>query len=164
IRALNQLESYDINQLVEQVVADHLHQARISVDGYAVERNVSRRHVKMAVKELIDNAVKYGDQASQIRIRVRSMGDGQAEIVVDSAGPPLSEDIRGTLFEEGKALHQAANGRSRLGLPFVWWVMQSVHGGGRVDWQPLDAGRGNRFTLTFPKGTVQYGQPAGQFS
>jgi two-component system phosphate regulon sensor histidine kinase PhoR len=104
---------------------------------------------EQALVNLLDNAVKYSDPGSVVRIDTLSDGDWVAIRVTDS-GPGIAPEQQARIFER---FYRIDRGRSRamggtgLGLSIVKHIM-NVHGG-RIEVES-ELGRGSRFTLWFP--------------
>ena len=92
--------------------------------------------LRMAIVNLLDNAVKYSPHRSKIRLSIHE-GDGekgrqpfvQLDIADEGAGIP--ERARSRIFERFYRLNEARNHESGglgLGLPIAKWVIEA-HGG-----------------------------------
>ena len=119
------------------------------VDGDAV-LHVDPDRCVIAVRNLLANAVKYGDTGAVVRLRASFDGDGCVEITVSDDGPGIGGDELDMVFER---YYRAQSGRtaevpgSGLGLYIVRRIAE-LHGGEvRVSSAP---GRGSRFTLSLP--------------
>jgi two-component system sensor histidine kinase KdpD len=95
-----QLERFDIEQLVREVVRA-MHQ---QIDGRSIDVDagdlapaapVDRRLVKLAIKQLLENAVKYSSPGTAVQIRISAADDGVTVAVTDHGkGIPTSEQPR----------------------------------------------------------------------
>lgn len=95
-----QLERFDIEQLVREVVRA-MHQ---QIDGRSIEVDagdpatvapVDRRLVKLAIKQLLENAVKYSLPGTAVQIRISAADDGVTVAVTDHGkGIQTSEQPR----------------------------------------------------------------------
>ena len=97
------LEAGDLSEAAREVVASM--QASIddrpidfAMDGPAPFVRFDRRLLKLAVKQLLDNALKYSATGSPVQLRI-SIGAGTAKLEVTNRGNaiPLSEQSR--IFE-----------------------------------------------------------------
>ncbi|RKQ33623.1 sensor histidine kinase [Kocuria tytonis] len=102
-----------------------------------------------AVRNLIDNAVRYSPEHTRVGVGLRERG-GMAQITVTDQGPGISEAEQERIFERFYRVDSARSrqtGGTGLGLSIVKHVM-AQHGGEVSVWsQP---GRGSTFTLVLP--------------
>jgi signal transduction histidine kinase len=113
--------------------------ATIRVEGAAPVVLVNRRAVRVAVEELVDNAVEHSsDGAPTVTVRARERGDGSLEIAVADRGDGIPEMEREVIVEgEERPLKHG----SGLGLWLVKWLVTAM--GGTVE-----------ITANEPSGTV----------
>lgn len=103
----------------------------------------------MAVKNLIENAVLYSPEGSQVGVGIRTV-DGVAEITVTDNGPGIPADEQGRIFERFYRVDPSRSrdtGGTGLGLSIVKHVVQN-HGGEVKLFSQL--GVGSTFTLRLP--------------
>ena len=102
-----------------------------------------------AVRNLIDNAVRYSPENTRVGIGLRER-EGMAHITVTDQGPGITETEQDRIFERFYRVDSARSrqtGGTGLGLSIVKHVM-AQHGGEVSVWsQP---GRGSTFTLVLP--------------
>jgi signal transduction histidine kinase len=81
-----------------RLVADSLALPPDTVDGSAgpVRAWVDRRRYEQIVRNLVDNAVKYGGGVTRIRVDLQ---DGSARVHVDDAGPGVDPEDGARIFE-----------------------------------------------------------------
>lgn len=106
-----------------------------------------RDALKMALKNLVLNAVKYGHGGP---VRVSATGGPEVAIAVEDDGPGIPEEERRRIFEpffRGRQAQEQEIEGSGIGLSIVKQVVKSH--GGRVRVGAGD-GRGARFVLQFP--------------
>ena len=106
-----------------------------------------RDALKMAVKNLVLNAVKYGQGGP---VRVSAIGGSDVAIAVEDDGPGIPDDERRRIFEpffRGRAAQELEVEGSGIGLNIVKQVMKSHGGRVRVG---KGAARGARFVLQLP--------------
>jgi two-component system sensor histidine kinase SenX3 len=144
---------------VDAVVAEAVDRARLGADakgisiavggagGTAVYGDASL--LVTAVRNLIDNAIRYSEERTRIGIGVRDEG-GLVEVVVSDQGigMPLPEQAR--IFERFYRIDPArsrATGGTGLGLSIVKHVAAN-HGGDVTVWS--NPGDGSTFTLRLP--------------
>ena len=126
---------------------------RIAVAG---ERGVVvpgvSRHLTTAVANLVDNAVVYSPDDSQVTVAVRVRED-VADVVVSDSGVGLSAADAGRVFERffradrGRSRPDGSTGGNGLGLAIVKHVAEN-HGGTVTLWSV--PGSGSTFTLRLP--------------
>lgn len=122
------------------------HDVVVEVEPWALVGDGGR--LERAVVNLADNAVKFGPPGSTVRIVLRAVDDGHAELTVDDEGPGVRPGDRTAVFER---FWRADDARSRpgsgLGLAIVAEAVEGHGGTVRVDDAP---GGGARFTVCLP--------------
>lgn len=113
---------------------------------------VDKRRAARVIANLLDNARKYGDGATAVRLRRL---DHQVEIVVEDAGDGVSAEDQAHIFERfsrgGTAGSRGSDTGSGLGLALVAEHVR-LHGGTvRVE-NRTDGQSGARFIVTLPIG------------
>jgi len=104
----------------------------------------------MAVKNLVENAVVYSDENSQVGIGLRSVG-GVAELSVTDSGVGISVEDQERIFERFYRVDQSRSrqtGGTGLGLAIVKHVVSNHRGEIRLFSQP---GTGSTFTIRIPE-------------
>lgn len=145
-------------QLVHWSPRHHLH---LFTEGAPAEWVCDPTLVRIALSNLVDNAVKYA-QAGEIFVAAHRGAQGSLELSVADEGPGLPPDAVQRIFEQFERGHRTDQTRGfGLGL----WVARRVarlHGGDvRVESSP---DRGTCFTITLPLRTPSqslYEPPAG---
>jgi two-component system sensor histidine kinase SenX3 len=125
----------------------------LEVDEPAGETVVAgdRRDLTSAVANLVDNAVKYSEAGSLVRVRVRS-GAGAVRIEVVDQGIGIPARDRERIFERFYRVDRARSrltGGTGLGLSIVRHV--AANHGGEVTVESQE-GEGSTFTLVLPAG------------
>ena len=113
--------------------------------------------LEQAVINLIDNAIKYSDSGSTVRVTVRREGD-QAVIRVIDNGCGIAANHLPRLFERFYRVDKARSrelGGTGLGLAIVKHIMAAHQGTIQVESM---VGRGSTFTLRLPLGTPAGGE------
>ena len=108
--------------------------------------------LEQAVINLIDNAIKYSDSGSTVRVTVEREGD-QAVIRVIDNGCGIAANHLPRLFERFYRVDKARSrelGGTGLGLAIVKHIMAAHQGTIQVE---SVVGRGSTFTLRLPLGT-----------
>ncbi|MBS6030803.1 MAG: two-component sensor histidine kinase [Kocuria rhizophila] len=145
----------DVNRTVREAVE----RSRLAAES----RNISLKvggHVQIpvfgdpdmlvtAVRNLIDNAVRYSPEDTRVGVGLRERG-GMVQVTVTDQGPGISDAEQDRIFERFYRVDSARSrqtGGTGLGLSIVKHVM-AQHGGEVSVWsQP---GRGSTFTLLLP--------------
>jgi heavy metal sensor kinase len=119
-------------------------------DGVLV--SADRLVLREAITNVVDNAIKYGPQASTIDIRVRAQGD-RALLTVADTGPGIAPEHRERIFERFFRLDEARSrdsGGTGLGLAIAKWAIEV--NGGEIS-VGAAANGGAVFTIRLPVGT-----------
>src|SRR5262245_15844183 len=128
----------DGHQVVERVPAD-------------LVVNVDRDLIGLALRQLLDNAIKYSQSTATIEIAAR--GNGATEIDVRNSGATIPEREQSRIFER---FYRGAQARqlpgTGMGLAIVQEIVKAHGGTLRVASAPE---RGTTFTMSFPHGGVQ---------
>ena len=105
--------------------------------------------LEQALRNLIDNAVKFGPRGGQVTIRTWRGGE-EAGVTVEDEGPGIPEESRELVFDRFFRVDQSrdrASGGSGLGLAIVRELLLAQGGSVRVtDRSP----QGSAFTLVLP--------------
>jgi len=111
--------------------------------------------LRMAVVNLLDNAVKYSPPGSAIRLALQA-DDGSsqaaqyAELDIEDEGPGIPENARQKIFDRFFRLDEARTrdaGGAGLGLPIAKWAVEA--NGGRIFVKP-DEACGAKFCIRVP--------------
>ncbi len=123
------------------------HDPPVRVDGEPVQVLGDERLLRRALRNLLENARRYGGGA--VEVRVGRGADGRAEVSVCDRGPGVPEPYRERIFEAFFRLpgHAEQAGGVGLGLALVRQIAR--HHGGEVRCQPRDGG-GSCFRLQLP--------------
>ena len=115
-----------------------------------VEARINARLLEQAAINLIDNAIKYGDPKSEVRVAADQTGT-EVVINVQDSGRGIPREHIARLFERFYRVDKARSqelGGTGLGLAIVKHIAQ-VHGGyTNVDSAP---GRGSTFSIHLPR-------------
>jgi signal transduction histidine kinase len=107
------------------------------------------RLLRRALRNLLDNARRYGGSGIEVRLQPAS-DPGRLQVQVRDRGPGVPDALRERIFEPFFRLpgHAEQAGGVGLGLSLVRQIAQRH--GGRVGCTPRDGG-GSCFTLTLPR-------------
>jgi signal transduction histidine kinase len=150
-----QFELRDCTELVRRVVDDFRDEARAT--GHDVEFrangetrvDVDDEAMSRAVRNLLDNAVKYSPEPSRVEVGV-DRRNGQVLISVHDRGIGIPSHERAKIFtkfhrgEQSKILGIKGTG---IGLAMVEEIVRAHHGRVDVDSEP---GKGSTFTIVLP--------------
>ncbi len=102
--------------------------------------------LRIAVQNLLDNAVKYGREGTEVRLRAQ-IANEQLALSVENEGVGFTEEQRAKLFKRFSRLHQKGMETRRgsgLGLYLTFWIVNR-HGGTIL--AESEPGQWARFTI-----------------
>ena len=144
-------EPSNVGELVREVVAS-MHNVidgrplNVVCDDHTPAAPVDRRLVKLAIKQLLDNALKYSPPDTPVTVHVHN-GNGVTVTVTDQGkGIPAQEQTRifERLYRSPSVQHQIPG--SGLGLSIAQNIVRAHHGELAVASRPGET----TFRLTFP--------------
>ena len=147
-------QPYSVNTLID----DTIRQVEPAWDGRGVNVNVEKdlpddvpfdvELMQLAIRQLLDNAVKYSPHGSPIRITA-GVSDGALAIRVHNTGDALSELERGRIFEKFYRCTSMQNrvAGTGMGLAIAREILRA-HGGDILVESSAD--RGTEFTAMLP--------------
>ena len=156
--AAGQAGTLDLNALADEVVTEFTEALggrraiALESDGPAFARGDAAK-LRVALRNLVGNALKYSPDDSTVMVRVRT-GGGQSIVAVEDRGAGIAADEIGHIFERE---YRADSGRRRapghgLGL-FIARQIVEAHGGAiTVASAP---GAGSTFSLALPQAADQ---------
>jgi signal transduction histidine kinase len=131
------------------------------VIGDDLEVPGDRDAISRVLRNLVENAVKYGPPGQTIRLAMtRTEPAGAALVTVDDGGPGIPRDDRARIWQPYYRLDRDRNapaGGSGLGLSVVADLMRLLGGRAWVEDVP-GGGGGARFTAEFPGAQPRSGQ------
>lgn len=141
-------EVTDINTLVNEVYAgfkDKFEQAgiehHIDLSPKELLCNIDILHIKNAVSNLIENAIKYAGEGAKVLVRVTG-NNKKVRIAVEDNGPGIPEEFQKMLFDKffrvPKGNRHDVKGFG-IGLNYVKIIAQA-HGGDVICKSAVDAG------------------------
>lgn len=110
---------------------------------------VDKRLIKLALKQLVNNAVKYAPPDLPVVIRILH-SEGMVTVEVTDHGPGITDEDQGRIFERfyrGRSVRNRIPG-SGLGLNIAYKIAHAHHGELAVKSRPGET----TFTLTLPVG------------
>ena len=127
------------------------HRMIVTLDARAgVTAHLQRGALRQILLNLLDNAMKYGGDGTQVRVQVSALPGGGAQLRVDDSGPGVPARERDRIwrpFERGGAARDRAAGGSGIGLTIVREIAQEHGGRARVESAP---GGGASFVVELP--------------
>ncbi|HEV7167839.1 MAG TPA: ATP-binding protein [Micrococcaceae bacterium] len=162
---LSRLQGTDVVQQgrpvdLNTVIADAVDRSRLPAESKNISVVVGGRAQRQvfgdadllvtAFRNLIDNAIRYSPENTQVGIGVRTV-DGLASVSVSDQGDGMSSEDQERVFERFYRVDAARSrhtGGTGLGLSIVKHVV-SNHGGEVTIWSQL--GKGSTFTVRLPE-------------
>jgi len=149
-------EKVDMGALLAEVVATIQQQVRHAgftvqarIEGPLPSLRADRAAISQAISNLIDNAVKYSADATEVTVLAYT-DDRHIVIAVQDFGVGIKPDEIDRVFERfyrgGDELTRTVKG-SGLGLTLVKQIVQAHHGSVQVESEP---GRGSTFSIRLP--------------
>jgi signal transduction histidine kinase len=129
------------------LAAEEASRVDAEVDGEAVTVRGDERLLRRALRNLLENARRYG--GADVQVLLARTAAGQAELQVCDRGPGVPEAFRERIFEPFFRLpgHAEREGGVGLGLSLVRQIARGH--GGQVRCQPREGG-GTCFVLSLP--------------
>lgn len=138
---------FDLRALVDETCADvQPGENRYIIVGDSIVGFWCRVSMKRSLQNLLSNAQKYGDRASDITVQVKRI-DHRVFLSVHNAGPAIPPQDVNRMFGAFERLGSVDVKGWGLGLPFVRNVAESHRGTVFVDSDPE---RGTTFTISLP--------------
>lgn len=147
-------DAIDLVEMAREVVLDHADAAegrRIDLGLEAREPATIlgvREHLRVLLRNLVDNAVRYTPPGGRVDVCVRRAAGGVAVVEVKDDGPGIPEGERARLFERfqrGRGQREAGSG---LGLAIVKRIAEEHEA--RTDITERIGGRGACLRVAFP--------------
>jgi signal transduction histidine kinase len=129
----------------------------LDAEAEAVPIRTDRRMLGRILQNLVENAVKY-TASGGVRVVASALDGGAVEIHVVDSGMGIAEDHQALVFQEFFQVENRERDRTKgfgLGLSIAARLAAQLGGELRLESQP---GRGSRFILRLPEGTVD-GRP-----
>ena len=150
------IEETDFKKWLEQTVTDFF--SRITRRKFNIHTNIKdpsvpvkidKNAMKLAVNNLLDNAVKFSSENSEIKVTLEKKEEKiLLKIKDDGIGIPKNEQLK--IFEKfyrGKDVSHFSTTGTGLGLTIVKQIVEAHGGEIQVESEP---GKGSMFTVTIP--------------
>ena len=103
--------------------------------------------LRMLVRNLVDNAVRYSPPGSQVGVQVRNTAEGAPQLIVEDQGPGIPAADRERAFDRFYRREGSGEGGTGLGLAIVSAIAR--HHGAKIELGDV-VPHGLRVTVTFP--------------
>ncbi len=162
------LHEADWGQVLPEIISDL--ELRAQVRGKKLNLHIDEGLPKVAidrlamyevVSNLVENAIKYSGQSTDINISVVLGNEGMIETTVEDHGTGIPDNVIGQLFTKYYRSHRSKNAVSGNGLGlFLVKAIVTAHGGNV--WVNSKEGEGSRFTFSLQPYDKVKDQSAGQ--
>lgn len=147
-----EVEQTDLSTLVAIQAEQHVADAPAANFEHSIQDDVTIKgdgSIRVAIDNLLENAVEHAGKEPTIRITVREASDGSglAEIIIEDDGPGIPENER-VVASDPDAQSKLEHG-SGLGLHLVTQSVAVYGGGFRIESSP-EQDVGTRATITLP--------------
>jgi signal transduction histidine kinase len=127
------------------------HRMTVTLDAAgSVPARLQRGALRQILLNLLDNAMKYGGDGTEVNVQVTRAGGGGVRVRVDDNGPGVPAQERERIwrpFERGELARARAAGGSGIGLTIVREIAEEH--GGRA-WVESGPNGGARFVVELP--------------
>jgi two-component system, OmpR family, sensor kinase len=123
---------------------------RVTVSGDRVEASVDPEYLRVALVNLVENAIKYSGAGATVTVETAAT-DGRLTLSVVDTGPGIPEESLPRIFDRFyrvDASRSQSGGGSGLGLAITCEIVEAH--GGRLEVESRVPG-GSRFTAAFPR-------------
>ena len=156
---ITSLEPLDLSEVVSQVI--EVLKAKWESKEIVIHQQIPGGMKAIAHQEglfhvfenLLDNAIKYSPEKSEIRVFTQVLSDGRVEISVQDHGSGISQEAQSRVFERFfrvDASRSRAMGGTGLGLSIVKHLAEKMRG--EVSLQS-EEGKGSTFSIILAGGT-----------
>lgn len=147
-------ELIDLGTLIERAASDAAGSTRLERLDIALETEAEihgdRQQIEQLVRNLVDNALKYGTEGTPVRVELAEAQDGRARITVSDQGEGIAPEQLPHLtrrFYRTDPGRSRASGGTGLGLAIVKHIVERHRG--RLDIES-DLGKGTRVIVRLP--------------
>lgn len=149
-----ELEEANILPVLENVISLCFEKAEkkqiiVKLKGEDAFARINRPLFEQAIINLLDNAIKYGPEKSEVEI-LTNINEKKLEIIVKDNGQGIPKEHHDRLFERFYSVDKARSrelGGSGLGLSIVKHIAITHHGNVRVE---SEIGKGSSFIFELP--------------
>ena len=99
---------------------------------------------RLALKNVVDNAIDATPRGKRVGVAARSLSDGRIEVDITDEGPGFAPSERDRIFQPRRSTKPGGSG---LGLAISWHLVR--HAGGELRIEKTNSS-GSQFRLTFP--------------
>jgi two-component system sensor histidine kinase KdpD len=128
------------------------HRIELWLDDELPAVNVDEPALVEAIYVLVDNAAKYSEPASTIRVSAKSGAEGFAHVIVEDQGKGIAPELRERVFDKFfRAIRDGDQGQpsgTGMGLAIARGIVEAH--GGRIWVEDGAEGRGTRFVVSLP--------------
>ena len=135
---------------VQSIRTKYGESVRLELSGEDIKVKGHEALLEELAYNLLDNAVKYGDETNRIRVRMEET-DAEVRIIVSDTGRGIPKHKQERIFERFYRVDESREGSSRgngIGLALVKHIVEIHEGSVRVS---SAEGQGSIFTVVFPK-------------
>lgn len=138
-----------IQETVSQLPPNQKHMVTVSAKK-PIKVSADRERIKRVLKNLIDNAIKYGGPKPEITVELLESLAGPVVSISDN-GPGIPEDVKASIFDpfyRGPTAVDSKIAGSGLGLAIAKTIVEAHMGEIWCDSWP---GKGSRFSFVLPR-------------
>jgi two-component system, OmpR family, sensor histidine kinase KdpD len=152
-RVILRREGHGVDELIDSV----LRKLKPVVTERSIERNIASglpavwvdgELMEVALRQLIDNAIKYSPHGSPVSVSAESI-DGRVILSIADHGPGIAESEQGRIFEKFYRAEASRHQIPGAGLGLVI-AREIVHAHGGEIWVDSKPGEGSTFHFTLP--------------
>lgn len=129
--------------------ARRIEKSPLSSEGHAMIIHADREALALALRNLLDNALKYSPDSSPVRVGVKAL-NGTVAVSIEDQGPGVGAPERRAIFRKftrGAAARTLNVKGTGIGLTMANQIVQAHGGRLELDSEP---GRGSTFTMVLP--------------
>lgn len=153
---INSLETVEVADVAQQAV--ELLKAKLEAKGIVLQQEIPpgtkatahREGLFHVLENLLDNAVKYSPQKSEILLGAKIREDGKVEIAVEDHGIGIPKEAQSRVFERFFRVDVSRSreaGGTGLGLSIVKHLVEKMNG---EVFLASEEGKGSTFTVALP--------------
>lgn len=127
------------------------HRLELQLDVNSPAVNVDEAALAEALYALVDNAAKYSEPGSTIKVASEKGNDKTVRVVISDQGPGVAPELRERVFDKFfRAMRDGDRGKpgTGMGLAIARGIVEAH--GGRVFLEDTDEGSGAKFVVSLP--------------